>query len=106
MPERSQQEKDDIDKVKMPSLDELMREQEENLFESGEDEDEIVDRFMEEKFFSKEQGAGEGGEDEAEQDNAGGGGAEAAEAEVQGTDDKHDNIAQDGAGNDSNSDEL
>ena len=65
LPERSQQEKDDIDKVKMPSLEELMKEQEENLFESGEDEDAIVDRFMDEKFFSDDNSKDEkGGEDE------------------------------------------
>ena len=66
LPDRSQQEKDDIDKVKMPSLEELMKEQEENLFESGEDEDAIVDRFMDEKFFSDDDSKDEKGSEDEE----------------------------------------
>ena len=57
------QEKDDIDKVVIPDLDDLLNEQDDG--EGGPvDEEDVVSKFMDEKFFS-----GEDGEDEDEDDN-------------------------------------
>ena len=54
------QEKDDIDKVVIPDLDDLMKEQDENG--NPVDSEDVVDKFMDEKFF------GEDDEDEDDED--------------------------------------
>jgi len=48
LPDRAQSEKDDIDKVVIPDLDSLMNEQDENG--NALDGDDVVDKFMEDKF--------------------------------------------------------
>jgi translocation protein SEC62 len=62
LPERAQAEKDDIDKVVIPDLDDLLNEQDDG--EGGPvDEEDVVSKFMDEKFFSED------GKDEDEDDN-------------------------------------
>ena len=56
------QEKDDIDTVVVPDLDDLLKDSEDG--ESGASEEDIVDKFMEEKFFKDE----DGDEDEPDED--------------------------------------
>jgi len=49
----SQQQREEIDKVKVPDLEDLMREEENDLF-TEKDDDQIFDRFMEEKYFTED----------------------------------------------------
>jgi translocation protein SEC62 len=60
LPDRAQSEKDDIDKVVIPDLDDLMKEQDDNG--NPVDSEDVVDKFMDEKFF------GEDDEDEDDED--------------------------------------
>lgn len=62
LPDRAQSEKDDIDTVVVPDLDDLLKDSEDG--ESGASEEDIVDKFMEEKFFKDE----DGDEDEPDED--------------------------------------
>ncbi|OQR90378.1 Non-selective Cation Channel-2 (NSCC2) Family [Achlya hypogyna] len=49
----SQKDKEDIDKVKVPDLEELMRDDATDMF-AEKDEDSIFDSFMEQKYFSED----------------------------------------------------
>ncbi|KDO26505.1 hypothetical protein SPRG_07908 [Saprolegnia parasitica CBS 223.65] len=49
----SQKDKEDIDKLKVPDLEELMRDDASDMF-ADKDEDSIFDSFMEQKYFSED----------------------------------------------------
>eukprot|EP00935_MAST-01C_sp_MAST-1C-sp1_P001868 g1868.t1 len=88
LPDRSQQSKDNIDKVKIPDLDELMAEQEENPFPDEQSEEDLVDKFMEEKFFSgdkvNEEEDEDGVDEDKEEDDSGKGEGSAEGADEDG----------------------
>lgn len=56
LPDRSQNSRDNIDKVNIPDLDDLMKDSEENPFPDDPTEEELVDKFMDEKFFNDKDG--------------------------------------------------
>lgn len=51
--EMSQHQRDGIDKLKVPALEELMRDEDHDIF-SEPNEEEIFDKYMEDKYFSKD----------------------------------------------------
>jgi len=73
LPDRAESEQANIDKAKMPTLEELMADDKDNVFAEEKDEDAVVDQYLEDKFFSddepeksEEQQAAEDAEDAAE----------------------------------------